>query len=109
MHVIYIYSIWALTWFISLLSAPPPSLIRFSCAPPAAVGVFVLHDKNNDGRANTNWLGVPEEGMTASNDARGGFPVGHPCGGNPCWDEAKMAVDAAIVGCVIIDMPMWYP
>lgn len=91
-----------LPWYIAL----PPSL---SCAPPATVGVFVLHDKNNDGRANTNWLGVPEEGMTASNDARGGFPVGHPCGGDPCWDEAKMAVDAAIVGCVIIDMPMWYP
>ena len=47
--------------------------------------------------------------MTASNDARGGFPVGHPCGGDPCWAEAKMAVDAATVGCVIIDMPMWYP
>ena len=82
---------------------------RVACAPLAAVGVFVLHDKNNDGRASTDWLGMPEEGMTASNGARGGFPVGHPCGGDPCWDEAKMAVDAATAGCVIIDMPMWYP
>lgn len=87
------------------------SLVTYVDGVPSGseVGVFVLHDKNNDGRASTDWLGMPEEGMTASNGARGGFPVGHPCGGDPCWDEAKMAVDAATAGCVIIDMPMWYP
>ena len=73
------------------------------------VGVFVVHDKNNDGRANTNWIGMPTEGVTASNGARGGNPFTHPCGGEPCWSDAKIATNVATTPCVIVDMAMWYP
>ena len=41
--------------------------------------------------------------------ARGGFPIGHLCGGEPCWSDAKIAVHASSAPCVIVDMELWYP
>ena len=73
------------------------------------VGVFVVHDKDNNGRPSRTWYGYPKEGMTSSNGAQGGNPFTHPCGGNPCWSDAKIATDAATTPCVIVDMDMWYP
>ena len=78
--------------------ARPPA----NAASRHTVAVFVLHDKNIDGRMNSI-LGYPREGVTASNNARGG-----PFGG-PKWDEAKMAVDAEVEPCVIVDMEVWNP
>jgi hypothetical protein len=95
--------------------APPPParprapLSRLGGPVGGAVGVFVVHDADNDGRPSSNWLGMPTEGVTASNGARGGFPIGHPCGGEPCWSDAKIAVHAASAPCVIVDMELWYP
>ena len=33
--------------------------------------VNVFHDKNNNNKLDTNWLGIPTEGWGCSNDARG--------------------------------------
>lgn len=33
--------------------------------------VNVIHDKNNNSRLDTNWMGIPSEGWGCSNDARG--------------------------------------
>ncbi len=35
--------------------------------------ISVHHDENNDGEVNTNWIGLPKEGLGASNDAKGSF------------------------------------
>lgn len=33
--------------------------------------VNVIHDKNNNSKLDTNWMGIPTEGWGCSNDARG--------------------------------------
>jgi uncharacterized protein (DUF2141 family) len=33
--------------------------------------VNVFHDKNNNNKLDTNWMGIPKEGWGCSNDARG--------------------------------------
>jgi len=35
--------------------------------------VSVFHDENYNGKLDTNLLGIPREGVGASNDARGNF------------------------------------
>jgi uncharacterized protein (DUF2141 family) len=63
-------------------------------------GVFVLHDKDENGKMKTNWYGAPKEGCGASNGASGG-----PSGG-PSWNDAKFWVPRQS----IVDVPveMWY-
>jgi uncharacterized protein (DUF2141 family) len=38
---------------------------------PGKYAVNVIHDKNNNNKLDTNWLGIPTEGWGCSNDARG--------------------------------------
>ena len=47
--------------------------------------ISVHHDEDNNGEVNTNWLGIPNEGLGASNDAKGSF-------GPPDFDEAKFTL-----------------
>ena len=42
--------------------------VQFDHLPPGVYAVAVIHDENNDGRLNTNFLGVPAEGYGASNN-----------------------------------------
>jgi uncharacterized protein (DUF2141 family) len=44
--------------------------------------VSVFHDENNDKTLNTNFLGIPKEGVGVSNNAKGHF-------GPPKYDDAK--------------------
>ena len=67
---------------------------------PGYFGVFVLHDKDEDGDMKTNWLGVPREGCGCSNGASGG-----PSGG-PKWRDAKFWLPARSV--VHVPVEMWY-
>jgi uncharacterized protein (DUF2141 family) len=41
-----------------------------------------VHDENGDGKLERNFLGVPKEGVGASNDARGRM-------GPPKWKDAR--------------------
>ncbi len=43
----------------------------FTQLPPGRYAVIVIHDENDDGRLDTNAMGVPTEGYGFSNDARG--------------------------------------
>ena len=63
------------------------SLVR-ACSLPGLqeIAVMSYHDKNDNLKMDTNWIGYPEEGAAASNGARGG-----PLGG-PKWSDAKVAV-----------------
>lgn len=49
--------------------------------PYGIYAVSAHHDENNDGKVNNNLLGIPREGLGASNDARGKF-------GPPTFEKA---------------------
>jgi uncharacterized protein (DUF2141 family) len=46
-----------------------------------------MHDENNNGKLDVNFLGIPTEGVGASNDAKAMF-------GPPTFDAAKFVVAA---------------
>lgn len=52
---------------------------------PGAYAVAAFHDENGNGKLDTNFLGIPKEGLAASNDARGKM-------GPPSFDDAKLDV-----------------
>ena len=64
------------------------------------IGVMVLHDKDSNNEMKTDWLGMPKEGVVASNGAEGG-----PSGG-PRWNEAKEYIGACELMTFYLDM--WY-
>jgi uncharacterized protein (DUF2141 family) len=42
----------------------------FEAIPPGTYALAVIHDKNSNGKLDTNWLGIPTEGYGFSNDAK---------------------------------------
>ena len=53
-----------------------------------AAGVYalgILHDEDGDGEMDTNFIGMPREGMGASNNPKSRF-------GPPGWDDAKFSI-----------------
>lgn len=40
----------------------------FADVPDGSYAVFVIHDRNNNGKLDTNFLGIPKEGYGASNN-----------------------------------------
>ena len=55
---------------------------EFSGIEPGTYAVSVFHDENSNGKLDTKFLGIPREGVGASNDARGHM-------GPPKFDAAK--------------------
>jgi len=55
---------------------------EFSGLEPGTYAVSVFHDENSNGKLDTNFLGMPREGVGASNDAKGHM-------GPPKFDAAK--------------------
>lgn len=56
-----------------------------------SAGTYALacfHDENANGKLDTNWLGIPNEGVASSNDAKGRF-------GPPKFDAAKFVLNGA--------------
>ena len=45
----------------------------FENLPYGEYAISVHHDEDNNGKINTNWIGIPSEGLGASNDAKGNF------------------------------------
>jgi len=56
--------------------------------PPGIYAVNGFHDENGNGKFDTNFLGIPEEGYFFSNDVR-------PFLSAPAFDAAKFTVPAA--------------
>jgi uncharacterized protein (DUF2141 family) len=54
---------------------------RFSGISQGTYAVSAIHDENSNGRLDTNFMGIPREGVGASNNARGHF-------GPPKFDAA---------------------
>ena len=57
------------------------SACEFPGVAPGRYAVSVFHDENSNGRMDTNFMGIPREGVGASNNARGHF-------GPPKFDDA---------------------
>ena len=51
---------------------------KFSEVKPGMYAVSVFHDENSNGKLDTKLLGIPREGVGASNDARGHFGQPRP-------------------------------
>src|SRR5690349_12690640 len=45
----------------------------FEPVPRGTYAVACIHDENDNGKCDTNWLGIPTEGVVASNHATGTF------------------------------------
>ncbi len=58
----------------------------FEGVPFGSYAVSVHHDENDDGRVNSNFLGIPKEGLGASNDAKDSF-------GPPPFRKAEVALN----------------
>lgn len=43
---------------------------NFANIPPGKYAMVVIHDENMNGKLDTNWLGVPNEGYGFSNNAK---------------------------------------
>lgn len=59
--------------------------ITFTGLPPGDYAVAVLHDEDNDKEVDTNFLGIPKEGVAASNNATGTF-------GPPKFEDARFSL-----------------
>jgi uncharacterized protein (DUF2141 family) len=58
------------------------ALCVFKKIPPGTYGLSAFHDQNNNGKLDTNLLGMPTEDYCASNNARGVL-------GPPSFSDAK--------------------
>ena len=61
--------------------ADKKAVCEFSGIAPGAYAVSVFHDENSNGKLDTKFMGIPREGVGASNNARGHF-------GPPKFDAA---------------------
>jgi uncharacterized protein (DUF2141 family) len=57
------------------------AVCEFQGVTPGRYAVSVFHDENSNGKMDTNFIGIPKEGVGASNDAKGRF-------GPPKFDAA---------------------
>jgi uncharacterized protein (DUF2141 family) len=62
-------------------------LIVVKDLPEGEYAVSIFHDENNNGKFDTNALGMPIEPYAFSNDASGSF-------GPPTYEQAKFKLDA---------------
>ena len=58
------------------------AVCTFTDIPLGNYAVCVFHDENNDHKINSNFIGIPTEGVGVSNNAKGHF-------GPPKFDDAK--------------------
>jgi len=63
----------------------PSATCRFTGIAPGTYAVAVVHDENNNGQVDTNFLGVPTEGYGVSNNRTYAMSW-------PKWDESKFQV-----------------
>lgn len=60
------------------------AVCEFPNVGPGSYAIGMLHDENNNGKMDTNFVGIPTEGYGASNDARGSM-------GPPSFNSARFA------------------
>ncbi|MEM6531966.1 MAG: DUF2141 domain-containing protein [Myxococcota bacterium] len=64
------------------------ALCIFKSVPPGTYAAAAYHDENSNGELDTNWVGIPSEGIGASNGATGTL-------GPPKFEDAAFSVPAS--------------
>jgi uncharacterized protein (DUF2141 family) len=64
--------------------------VTFDAVAPGTYAVAVVHDENGNGKLDTNLLGIPREGVGASNGAQGRF-------GAARFDDAEFTLSGDVV------------
>ena len=59
--------------------------LSFPDVPAGTYAIAVIHDENGNNELDTNFIGMPKEGVGASNEAQGSM-------GPPRWKDAKFEV-----------------
>ena len=72
---------------------------RFTDLQKGVYAVAVFHDENDNGRLDTNFLGIPIEGSGASNNAQGWM-------GPPTFDDARFEFTGGLHE-IKIDVSYW--
>lgn len=67
----------------------------FNGIPPGTYAISVFHDENSNGKLDTNFLGIPREGVGSSNNAKGHF--GPPSFHNASFGYSGRSLDLKIV------------
>jgi len=70
--------------------------LSFKDVKPGRYAVSILHDEDGDGKAATNFIGIPKEGVGVSGPLGNSKPV-----------FAKCVIDVAAGGAVTIAMKYW--
>ncbi len=60
--------------------------VVFDHLPYGSYAVSVMHDENNNGKLDTNWIGIPKEGVGVSNNPKIGM-------GGPKFDDSVFTLD----------------
>jgi uncharacterized protein (DUF2141 family) len=79
---------------MSIRAIPGSQSTVFTQLPPGRYAAVVIHDENDNGRLDTNALGVPTEGYGFSTDAQGFL-------GAPSFDAAAITIGDADVSTAI--------
>jgi uncharacterized protein (DUF2141 family) len=58
------------------------AIVALDGLPFGSYAIGCVHDENGNGKLDTNLIGIPREGVCASNDARGRM-------GPPTWKDAR--------------------
>jgi uncharacterized protein (DUF2141 family) len=58
------------------------AMVKFQNLPFGEYAISAFHDENSNNELDTNWLGIPKEGVGASNNAKGRM-------GPPRYKDAK--------------------
>jgi uncharacterized protein (DUF2141 family) len=64
--------------------------VIFENLPAGEYAISILHDANQNGKMDTNWIGIPKEGYGFSNDVIGTL-------GPPSFDKAKFTLSEKTV------------
>jgi len=71
------------------------AVVIFKDLPPGVYAVSVFHDRNRNGKLDSNSLGIPKEGFAFGNNAMGLF-------GPPSFDRAGIAIKDSPVRQVLV-------
>ena len=69
--------------------------VRFENLKAGDYAISVIHDENENGDLDSNFIGIPKEGFAFGNNAMGMF-------GPPNFKEAKVTVGTAVVKQVVL-------
>lgn len=72
----------------------PEVKVIFENLPPGEYAVSIIHDENDNGELDSNFMGIPREGFAFGNNAMGSF-------GPPPFEKAKVKLDKDPVNQVI--------